>query len=235
MSYASGLMMGTAIIHGLRQLLGDMSAFEEMGKMSASGRGNAFGKRNARGGRNARGKSGANFDMPFGTGMGNRPEPKTVELVSSLPGRRRYRIQGMDDAQAKLLEESLGKLSYVTCVKANPVSGSLLLTYDVSMETEMDELAEALKKILQGKSTPAPLPSLLSPQTGSMTRSIHQAMLTLSKWLKQNTGGVFDARSLTSLVFFVIGVRKLLLTQQFPSGTQLIWWAVSLLRGWRNE
>lgn len=99
----------------------------------------------------------------------------------------------------------------------------------------MDELAEALKKILQGKFTSAPLPSLLSPQTGSMTRSIHQAMLTLSKWLQQNTGGVFDTRSLTSLVFFVIGVRKLLLTQQFPSGTQLIWWAVSLLRGWRNE
>ena len=210
MSYASGLMMGTAIVQALRQMLGGTSSFEQMGKM------NAFGKMKAQDGSTVRMKSGV------------------MELVSSLPGRRRYRIAGMNDAQSKLLEETLGKLSYMTEVKANPVSGSLLLIYDETRKADVDQLAEALEKILQRNLSPSPLPSLISPQPGAITHSVRQAMFTLSRWLKQNTGGVLDANSLASLVFFLTGVRKLLLTQQFPSGTQLLWWAFSLMRGWKD-
>ena len=176
MSYASGLMMGTAIVQALRQMLGGTSSFEQMGKM------NAFGRMKAQDGSTVR----------------------------------------------------IGKLSYMTEVKANPVSGSLLLIYDETRKADVDQLAEALEKILQRNLSPSPLPSLISPQPGAITHSVRPARFTLSRWLKQNTGGVLDANSLASLVFFLTGVRKLLLTQQFPSGPQLLWWAFSLMRGWKD-
>lgn len=241
MSYASGLMMGTAIIQGLRQLLGGSASFESMNSMNAMGGMRRMGAR-ANGSMNFRWPS-EQQNMPYVQQGG--PLLQTLELVSSLPGRRRYRISGMNEAQAKLLEEKLVKISYVNEVKANHLSGSLLITYDEPMAAEMDKLADSLKTILTRTSSsanpgiktpctpPAPFPPLVSPHAGEITYSIHRAMYSFSAWLKQNTWGLFDASSLISLLFFIRGVRKLLLTQQFPSGSQLIWWAISLMRGWR--
>ena len=246
MSYASGLMMGTAIIQGLRQLLGYAEAFDGMGGgMRGMGGRNSGGMR-GKGGRNISFDSGlrGNGDGYPVTSRAPRRDIalRTFELVSALPGRRRYRIGGMDEAQAKLLEEMLGKISYISDAKANPLSGSLLIVYDAEMESRMDELAAALKTILLRNSVPvgaetdmcSGAPALsLSPSAGSITYSVHRAVYSFSTWLKRNTCGLFDASSLISLLFLIRGVRKLLLTQQFPSGSQLIWWAVSLMRGWR--
>ena len=40
--------------------------------------------------------------------------------------------------------------------------------------------------------------------------------------------------SLASLLFLLRGLRKMLLTGQYPSGSQMLWWAVTLMRGWRT-
>ena len=251
MSYISGFMMGTAIIQGLRQLLGDSAAFD--GTTSFSGMGRTRGM----GGMGTRMSSNMDFGMPSRKGRSQNawdiPSSQSkqaqkfsasqpIELVSSLPGRRRYRMAGMSEAQAKLLEEMLGKLPYMKQVTANPISGSLLLLYDETKDTEVGGLVSALKAScyrnvpsMGNEPAPSSLPSFLSdaPHTGSLTRSIRNAIYSFSIWIKRNTGGLLDASSLASLLFFFQGLRKMLLTQQFPSGSQMFWWAISLMRGWR--
>ena len=55
----------------------------------------------------------------------------------------------------------------------------------------------------------------------------------LNQRLKTATRGWLDLPSLFSFLFLIRGVQKMLLLKQLPSGPQLLWWAFSLLRGWR--
>ena len=243
MSYASGIMMGTAIIQGLSQLFGGMAA-KGAGGMQGGMRGGMQGM-----GMLGSMLGGAKGGNPLLSGMEKvltmpmesippRMPARALALVSSLPGRRRYRLANMTAKQAEMLEAVLSRLSFVKEAKANPVSGSLLILYDASKGAQIDEIAAAIEKNVLGKSMlPASGSSFAFPPdaySGDLSRSIQNTMRAFSFWLKRNTGGLFDASSLVSSLLFVQGVRKLLATQQFPSASQLLWWAVSLMRGWRN-
>ncbi|MBQ5501291.1 MAG: hypothetical protein IIT82_01010 [Selenomonas sp.] len=121
MSYVSGFMMGAAIGKSIRQMVAGGGA----PKMGAAA-------------------------MPL------RKVQRTVaaavcpapsfKLVSSLPGRRRYRVSKLSPELAKLLEEQLIKLSYVQSVQANPVSGSILLVFDEAYEADVEQLAQWLER-----------------------------------------------------------------------------------------
>lgn len=238
MSYASGFMMGTAIVQGIGQLLGGMGSSKGMGGMGFSGGMGGMGQGMRQGKGQGRGFSLDSLDIPSFA----RPQAAKMTcnapsfaLVSSLPGRRRYRMAGMTEKQARMFEETLERLSYIEEVTANEITGSLLLVYDSSMEAQMDEVADALKRCMTKSpmSSPAAFP-LAEYRIGDLTRVIHQSMKDFSSWIQRNTHGFFDASSLASVILFAQGIRKLLLTQQFPSGAQMLWWAVSLMRGWKS-
>ena len=55
-----------------------------------------------------------------------------------------------------------------------------------------------------------------------------------SAWINRHTAGWFDMSSLVSLLFALRGIRKVLMTYSSPSGAQMLWWALSLMRGWRT-
>ena len=132
MSFVSGIMMGASIgttIH-------DMIA-----------------------GKKARGGFGGQAN--YAVGRQNAPvelKPASVPefaLVSSLAGRRRYRMAALVDngPLAKLLEQQLARLAIVLEVKANPTTGSLLIEFypseenEVSMNIQMPGLVNTGKTI----------------------------------------------------------------------------------------
>ena len=217
MSYVSGFMMGAAIGKSIRQMVAGGGA-PKMG----------------------------------GAAMPLRKVKRTVaaavcpapsfKLVSSLPGRRRYRVSKLSPELAKLLEEQLIKLSYVQSVQANPVSGSILLVFDEAYEADVEQLAQWLErkffggvaeKISRGFDKMAAMAGA-EAHAGSITRSIRNTARAFSQWIKDHTCGWFDISSLASLLFLLRGLRKMMLTKQYPSGSQMLWWAVTLMRGWRT-
>ena len=260
MSYASGFMMGTALVQGLGSMLmgggaagagaaatGMMGASKMMGAgrmMGGASRMMGSGSRmlGSRGGSmGGRGKSSQGFEMPE-VNLGKFLKPaEPFKLESDLPGRRRYRAACISSELAKLLEEKLAKLDYVKTIKVNAESGSILLTFAVEDAGKIDVLAKWMEeKLFQGQGAVAAVPQGASggkmpeAQAGSITRSIRGTVRAISNWIKDHTGGLFDMSSLASLLFLLRGFRKMFLTGQYPSGSQMLWWAVTLMRGWRT-
>lgn len=203
MSYMSGMMMGLAFGKGIRQL------FE--------------------GG------------VP---GCAAKCAPKCATpafaLARAIPGRRRYYAKALlgNEALAKALEESLTKLDFVDEVKANPVSGSLLLVYHGD-EAQMDDVAKRLASrvfSVPARKEDADAPTPFEEAADGLAvfgRHIHGTFSAINRHMKLVTNGWFDLPSLLSLLFTVRGLQKILVTKQLPTGPQLIWWAFSILRGWR--
>ncbi len=210
MSYVSGFMMGAAIGKSIRQAIGG-------GGAPAHHRGAV--------------KTGRKAAMPV-----KAAGVEGLQLISSLPGRRRYRAAFSADL-GKLLEEKLAKLSYVKVVQVNAVSGSILLTFEPQDDVYVDKLAKWLEQHLFKKrcqQNGAGSDMDRESHAGLITRSIRNTARAFSQWIKDHTCGCFDMSSLASMLFLLRGLRKMLLTGQYPSGSQMLWWAVTLMRGWRT-
>lgn len=162
-----------------------------------------------------------------------------LALVFETAGRRRYRARFSAEL-GKLLEEKLAKLPFIQKVEANAASGSILILFDETAAARMDALAGWLETTIF---TAGPAPAAAGKaadslpnedHAGLITRSIRRSARDFSAWIKRTTCGWFDLSAIVSLLFMLRGVRKMVLTQQYPSGTQFIWWALSLMRGWRT-
>ena len=218
MSYVSGFMMGAAIGKSIRQALGG-------GAPKMAGRALPMGRRKR-------------------MAVAASAPAEGLKLVSSLPGRRRYRAGGISPQLAALLEEQLARLSYVKSVQVNAVSGSVLLTFAEADDAHIDQLAKWLdRRFFGGRGRQDKrcgraegMAAVVSNEAhaGSITRSIRNTARAFSQWIKEHTCGWFDISSLASLLFLLRGLRKMLLTGQYPSGSQMLWWAVTLMRGWRT-
>ena len=132
-------------------------------------------------------------------------------LVSALPGRRRYRAARIAPAIATLLEERLAAL-------------------DVGKRCEVSALFPAAP----ADGAEAECAGLDESHAGRITRSVRNSGREFSAWINRPTAGWFDMSSLVSLLFALRGIRKVLMTYSSPSGAQMLWWALSLMRGWRT-
>ncbi len=248
----TGMMMGMAAGQALAQML--------IGGGSGGSKGMMGGMPGMMGGMGRGGRSGgqsnllgSGLDMMKQAGQGVAKAGARIQravfaapvepfaLVSRQPGRRRYRA-----SFDKELEKSLEKLSalpFLKEVKANALTGSILFTYEAveANEEEMDKLAAALRdRVFKNNLPPAPpappkgegMPS--ESHAGAITKSLRGTMRAFSAWIKEHTGGWLDISSAAALIFLVRGFRKMLANQQFPTGSQMFWWAISLMRGWRT-
>ena len=145
--------------------------------------------------------------------------------VHASAGRRRYRTPYLTPEFAQVLEECLVRLPFVMRVRANAVSGSILLTYEPEDEAHILVLAEGLEEIFSEGRT-APPPATLAQ---SVRRSVHD----FSGWIQRHTGGALDLSSVVAGVFVLRGIRQLVMTNNTPSGSQMLWWALTLMRGWK--
>lgn len=210
MSYVSGFMMGAAIGKSVRQFWGGRP------RAGATPRGASAlsGRRPARHSAPARG----------------------VACVSCLPGRRRYRAP-LTPQQAQMLECALQGFAFLQEVRVQALTGSVLFLYAPQDEEKMDQLEAVLRERIfrptpfdQQKGGELPLEA----HAGALTRSVRGTMRDFSAWIRHHTGGWLDVSSSAFLLFLLRGIRKVVLTKQPPSGSQMLWWAVSLMRGWRT-
>ena len=173
------------------------------------------------------------------------PAMPAFALKSAVPGRRRYYAAALQENEelAKLLEKNLGRIAFVDSVKASSVTGSLLVCY-TGDEKAVDRLMADLGKRVFGAADhagfnlPQGLSSLL-PAAGftqplaELGASIRRTAGAANVWLHEKTHGWLDFPSVFALGFIVRGLRKILLYEQRPSGPQMLWWAFSILKGWK--
>ncbi|MGN0941036.1 MAG: HMA2 domain-containing protein [Selenomonadaceae bacterium] len=208
MSYMSGIMMGFAIGKGIRQFFASRKGVAGENMMDyASKAASAVStvKKVA--------------DVP------------SFSLASRMKGRRRYyaaALVGNGDL-ADLLAKKLGELKFIDEVTISTVTGSLLIMHHGS-EQMMDALADWLAEHIF---TPSSSPSAVSEGLAAVGMSIRRTVSDLNTRVKKATGSIFDLSSLLAVFFIFNGVKKLLIAPSLPSGSQLMWWAFSLLRGWR--
>ncbi|MGM9581662.1 MAG: HMA2 domain-containing protein [Anaerovibrio sp.] len=187
--------------------------------------------------------------MPVARGEGQQvPE---FALVSSLQGRRRYRLAVLaaNPALCRYLEEALGGMMGMGAVSANEATGSLLLEYTAS-EEKIDRLMEGIRQRLApvSGSVQAGQPGQAGNLAGQGTalvpargqaptiyaRSWSSTGAFLNRQVRQLTCNSFDISALISLFFLIRGIRKMLVYGQRPSGPSMIWWALHLMKGWRK-
>lgn len=170
-------------------------------------------------------------------------------LVSSLQGRRRYRLAVLaaNPALCHYLEERLGSLSDIRSVRANEVTASLLLEYTAS-EENIDRLMEGIRQRLMPVSGRAQAAAVPGQAAGQVAVPLHGQgyvpTLYAKSWsgtgnflnsqVRRLTGNSFDISALISLFFLIRGIRKMLVYGQRPSGPSMIWWALHLMKGWRK-
>ena len=69
--------------------------------------------------------------------------------------------------------------------------------------------------------------------SGELLNSIRNSIKEFNDWIKRQTNGLLDLNMAMAIFFIARGIRKFILEKQYPSAWQLIWWASSILRGWR--
>ena len=69
--------------------------------------------------------------------------------------------------------------------------------------------------------------------SGQLLKSIRNSIRELNYWIKEKTAGLLDLNVSLAIFFAVRGIRKFVMEKQYPSAWQLIWWASSIMRGWR--
>ncbi|MGM9540288.1 HMA2 domain-containing protein [Anaerovibrio sp.] len=234
MSFMSGIMMGASIGSTLHEAIAG-----RLGKQGPSVQSGA--------GRSALAYAGAAVS-------GQVPE---FALVSSLSGRRRYRMAALvgNTTLCRYLEERLTGLSGIRSVKANDVTGSLLLEYSGSEEA-MDSLMEGIRQRLVPVESGSQAGAAVQPAAPSFAdgagmrpeaaagRGRHVPTLYARSWsstgaflnrqVRRLTCNSFDISALISLFFLLRGIRKMLVYGQRPSGPSMIWWALHLMKGWRG-
>ncbi len=216
MSYVSGFMLGASLAKYLRQYMS--------------------------GGRTAP----TSFVVAGQGKRGKRPRgrlPRTGDLllpfscVHASAGRRRYRTPYLTEETAELLTAGIRTLSFVREIDVNADSGSILLVYHPEDEAHILVLAEELEKIFSKGHA--------APHVGTLAQSIRSSVHAFSGWIQAHSGGALDLNSLAAGLFFLIGIRQLVLsnaaanapgspTRTSPSGFQMLWWGLTLMRGWRT-
>ena len=180
-----------------------------------------------------------------GSAAVSAPAMPAFALKSAVPGRRRYyaaALQGNEEL-AKLLEKNLGRIAFIDSVKASSVTGSLLVCYTGDEEAVDRLMADLGKRVFgatehagfnlpQGLSTLLPAAGFTQP-LAELGASIRRTAGAANVWLHEKTHGWLDFPSVFALGFIVRGLRKILLYEQRPSGPQMLWWAFSILKGWK--
>ena len=69
--------------------------------------------------------------------------------------------------------------------------------------------------------------------SGQLLNSIRKSFAEFNAWVKEQTGGLLDLNMSLAIFFIIRGIRRIILEKQYPNAWQMIWWASSILRGWR--
>lgn len=162
----------------------------------------------------------------------------SVRLAHASAGRIRLKIDDLknDLEKAADLESRLRTVSGISTVKANPVTGSLLITYDEPVLESM-EMPFAVAQVLGislNDLDPADLRLLMSHQGNgnkftapSISEGLESAFRDMNATVRSTVGA--DLTILLPLALAVLGLRSLLLSEKtlVPSWHDYLWFSFS--------
>ena len=156
-------------------------------------------------------------------------EDQSVRLAHAIQGRRRYYVTALkkNAKLANLVTEKLKEIPGVKQVVTNINTGSLLIIYTCA-EHFIDNIFDQLKKRVF--SIGSKIVELGTGATSFIGASLVTVVKDINKWIRQQTQNVLDLKVVIAILFFIRGVRKVLMGQR-ANGPQLLWWAYSLLKG----
>lgn len=169
---------------------------------------------------------------------------KGITVVHAIPGRLRLKVDKVKDdpAFAQKAEDTLGQVSGIERVEAKPLTGSVLLYYDLAkllaagaftaltdgfaalfpeIDKEAFELeAESLMQHLATGAVPQAMPQ--------PTISPVESLTALNAKVSELTGGL-DLKLLAPLALLFLGVRSLWTSKQrtFPAWYDYFWFGFS--------
>lgn len=172
-------------------------------------------------------------------------DAKEIRLVHALPGRVRVKIAPVKNnpSLAGEVRKKFSAVHGVQQVDANPVTGSVLLTYDKAIEPLdfLPALSEAFTSVFQQGDvgsliTPDDLAALDSWTRTSSNGSRSEPRLanrisalfgTLDAEVEKVAGGGADLKVLVPVTLFLLGVGRLLFAKKvpFPTWYDLFWFA----------
>ena len=149
-------------------------------------------------------------------------QDQKVNVRHASPGRVRLQCdKWKNELTANNLEEAFSQNPIVKNVQASPVTGSLLLEFQVMTITpeQFDEIVKAA--VHTSVETYAELPS-------SLKKVMKSTVKTVDNTLKKQSGGHIDFESAMSIFLVISGVMRIATNPVFASS--LFYWAYSLIR-----
>jgi hypothetical protein len=163
----------------------------------------------------------------------------SVELLHATPGRIRLRVPEVrsNPALAREIQEQLSGYQGVRQVEANPITGSVLVLYDLKAASSVVELARLFVPALALDESAlgfAPVPSAGDADAGaraepsaSMAESIVRHFRNLNEDVSAATGGP-DLKVLLPMTLFVFGVKGLVFSKKpaVPTWYDFLWFSL---------
>lgn len=161
---------------------------------------------------------------------------RDIRVVHRMPGRIRFRSERLkaNTGFAREIEETLSPIAGIQAVEASPVTGSVLVLYDLERLTSLDSLLALQQNFprLFPDVDLAQLHAILdSPGNESSSEATIPPSDSNTAKLRQNTTGVspvgagFDLKTLVPLALVFLGVRGLVVAEEvaFPAWYDLLW------------
>lgn len=168
--------------------------------------------------------------------MGDR----SISIVHAVPGRIRLKISRLkrDPKYAVAIRERLLSLPGIRRVEANPLTASVLVSYNESATTFpalVPNLSEALQQFASPDLDRRQIEAMLTtPSNGNgshppmpLASRINSWLGTMDEGVDWVTGGNIDLRVLLPLSLFGLGVGRLFSSSnvQFPTWFDLLWFS----------
>jgi hypothetical protein len=159
-----------------------------------------------------------------------------VRLAHASPGRIRFKVEEIrnDPRRAREIEAKLRTVSGIQSAHANPLTGSLLLTYDEPALESM-EMPFAVAQVLGislNDLDPEDLRLLMSHQgnwnnfaASSLSEGVETAVKEMNAAVRRTVGA--DLNILVPLALAFLGIRSLMVTDRtlFPSWHDYLWYS----------
>ena len=208
MSYASGFMVGTSIGKAVYDLFHN----KKKGGSAFAGAPSIQGEKKA--------------DVP------------RFACVSALPGRRRYRAASLlgNAGLAEFMEKKIGAMTGISSIEVNTATGSILV-YAVS-EAALDLLEDFFRSRLFPSAVEGIINAVYDADRSASRPPAEPTYLKVARAtgdffnqvVRKKSKHLLDLTTLAALFLVIRGLRKTVFMGQRPSGPQMLWWALSLLR-----
>jgi len=165
---------------------------------------------------------------------------KGITVVHAIPGRLRLKVDKVkgDPAFAQKAEDTLGQVSGIERVEAKPLTGSVLIYYDLAkllatgaFTALTDGFAALFPEIEQeafGLEAESLMQHLATGAVPQPTVSAMESLGALNTRVAELTGGL-DLKLLAPLALLFLGFRSLLTSKQktFPAWYDYLWFGFS--------